>query len=107
VPSPRTAICRASGALLSTAGCSTAETMKSPALARSKTSEIASVAPEVKISVPSQPSAAAIRRRASSSFARTARPSACGEEGLAQASQAARMASAACGRIGVVDAWSR
>ena len=57
------------------------------ALARSKTSEIASVAPEVKMRVPSQPSAAAIRRRASSSCARTARPSAWGEEGLAQLRQ--------------------
>ena len=78
--------------------------MRGPALARRMTISIASVAPEVKMSVPSQPSAAAMRRRASSIIARTARPSAWAEDGFAQASQAARIASAASGRIGVVEA---
>jgi hypothetical protein len=78
--------------------------MKLAALAREKTRPIASVAPEVKTSVPSAPSAASIRRRASSSCARAARPSAWGDEGFAQVSQARRIASAAAGRIGVVAA---
>ena len=51
--------------------------------------------------------AEAIRRLASSSCERTARPSAWGEDGLAQLRQASAIAAAACGRIGVVEAWSR
>ena len=93
-----------SGALRSTAGCSIAETMRGPALARRMTISIASVAPEVKIRVPSQPSAAAIRRRASSIAARTARPSAWAETGLAHSIAGGAIASAAAGRIGVVEA---
>ena len=88
----------------STAGCSIAETMRVPALARRRTISIASVAPEVKMSVPVQPKAAAMRVRAASIAARTARPSAWAEEGFAQFSQALRIASAASGRIGVVEA---
>ncbi len=106
MPSALTATSR-SGSQRSTAGCSIAEAMRGPALARAMTISIASVAPEVKIKVPSQPSAAAIRRRASSMAARAARPSSWAEEGLAQPSQAARIAAAASGRIGVVAAWSR
>ena len=45
--------------------------------------------------------------RASSSTARAARPSACGELGLAQRSSAAAIAARASGSTGVVAAWSR
>ena len=68
---------------------------------------IASLAPLVKITSPSQPSAALIRQRAPSSAARAARPAPCGLDGLAQSSNPRSIASRAAGSSGVVAAWSR
>ena len=69
----------------STASCSTAETTAARAdRSASARSPAPRSRPQVKITSPAQPSAAAIRARASSSAARAARPSACGEDGLAQ-----------------------
>ena len=66
--------------------------------------KVASLAPEVKITCPLQPIAAAMRRRASSNRARAARPSAWGLDGLAQFAIASIIASRAAGSIGVVAA---
>jgi hypothetical protein len=94
----------ASGAARNTASCSTAETKRCPPLARPSAIASASLAPEVKITCPGQSSAAATRRRADSSAAFAARPSACGELGLCHCSSPATKAARAVGAIGLVAA---
>ena len=73
-----------------------------------RTISIASVAPEVKMRVPSQPSAAAIRRRALLHRGARRRGLRHGpRRGWPRSRRPRAIAAAASGRIGVVEAWSR
>ena len=102
IPSSSTFSIAGRSAALRTASCSTAATAM-PGRPRNA-SAADSLAPLVRMTWCGQSSAAAIRRLASSSAARAARPSACGEEGLAQRVMPSATAAAASGRIGVVAA---
>src|SRR3546814_3272521 len=85
---------------------STVEVTIRRAFARVRAMAMASLAPLVKITWSRQPSAAALRPRAPSSAARAARPSACGDEGLAPLSAPGHIASRPFGNVGVGAAGS-
>ena len=106
-PSSSTGMRSTSPAARSTASCSTALIMTRSAFVQEMASAMASLAPLVKMTSPSQSNAVAIRLRASSKAARAARPSPWGDEGFAQSAKALAMASRASGSIGMVAAVSR
>ena len=103
-PSDATGTMKASGATRWMASCSTEEARRASASVRDNAIASASVAPLVKIRSYCQPRAAFSLARASSSAARAARPSAWGEDGLAQRPIASAIASRTEARIGVVAA---
>jgi hypothetical protein len=102
-PSLPTGTTPASPPALSAASCSTAD--QSPRRSRSAQRDTERLArPAGQDRLPRQPWAAAITRRASSSAARAARPSRCGDEGLAHRSNPFATAARAAAVIGVVAA---
>jgi hypothetical protein len=103
-PSLPTGTTPASPPARNAASCSTAVISRRGAVVRPRAIPSDSLAPLVRIVSPRQPWAAAIARRASSSAARAARPSRCGDDGLAHRSNPFATAARAAAVIGVVAA---